>query len=255
MSSEGSTRYAPLCAPVLAQPLRAQPLRHGVALERPGGGVPTESWATMSDSPQPETAFQTLENAALAAQASGRNLPMFDDLPMDLSGVNQWLNIELAPECLPLAPLLGVWRGEGEADYPSLLGQFHYGQQLTFSHDGRALLHYESRAWLLNTSGQVLAPAAREVGWWLVQPDEGIELVLAHAFGICEIYYGGPCNESSWEFTSDTVVRTESARQTTEAARLYGIVDDGDLAYVEERALRGLPMQPHLSAKLRHVAG
>ena len=93
-------------------------------------------------------------------------------------------------------------------------------------------MNYESRAWLLDGSGRVLAPAAREVGWWLVQPDEGIELVLAHAFGICEIYYGGPCNERSCEFNSDTVVRTESARKPTVAAWVNGLVDVGDLAYV-----------------------
>ena len=163
-------------------------------------------------------------------------------------------DVELHPQCRPLAPLLGVWRGQGEAQYPSLLGEFPYGQQITFSHDGREFLYYEARAWLLDPSGDVLAPAAREVGWWRVTEDETIELVLAHAFGICEIYYGGAVNEMSWELQTDTIARTESARETTEAARLYGIVD-GDLAYVEERALRGLPMQPHLSAQLHRVAG
>lgn len=180
------------------------------------------------------------------------DLPQFDDLPIDLEQVDRRLNLELHPDCRPLAPLLGVWRGEGDAEYPSLLGGFRYGQQITFSHDGRPFLHYEARAWLLNTAGQVLAPAAREVGFWRVQPDEGIELVLTHAFGICEIYYGGPTSDVSWEFRTDAVVRTDTARETTAAERVYGIVD-GDLAYLEERALRGLPMQQHLSAQLRPV--
>ncbi|HEX2297782.1 MAG TPA: FABP family protein, partial [Pseudonocardiaceae bacterium] len=96
--------------------------------------------------------------------------------------------------------------------------------------------------------------AAREVGWWRMDEDETIELVLAHMFGICEIWYGGAVTESSWELGTDTVARTDSARETTEAARLYGIVD-GQLAYVEERALRGLPMQPHLSAQLQRIIG
>ncbi|MGI8815377.1 MAG: FABP family protein [Pseudonocardia sp.] len=195
-----------------------------------------------------------LEAAEHVERAAGQ-LPAFDDLPIDLDRVNQWLGLELHPQCQPLSPLLGVWRGEGEAEYPSLLGQFRYGQQITWGHDGREFLEYEARAWLLNASGQVLAPAAREVGWWRVQPDEGIEVVLAHAFGICEVYYGGPSSDCSWELSTDAVVRTDSARDTTEAARLYGILDDGDLAYVEERALRGLPMQPHLAAQLRRVAG
>jgi hypothetical protein len=84
--------------------------------------------------------------------------------------------------------------------------------------------------------------------------EETIELVLAHMFGICEIYYGGRASETTWELYASVIERTETARQTTAAARLYGIVEDGDLAYAEERALRGLPMKPHLSAQLKRIA-
>ncbi|MDT7771228.1 MAG: hypothetical protein QOC67_152, partial [Pseudonocardiales bacterium] len=37
--------------------------------------------------------------------------------------------------------------------------------------------------------------------------------------------------------------------------RLYGLVEDGDLAYVDERAMAGEPLQPHLSARLQRIAG
>jgi len=117
-----------------------------------------------------------------------------------------------------------------------------------------ALLVYEARAWLLSPAGKVLRPAAREVGWWRMDEDETIEVVLAHMFGICEIYYGGRASETSWELHTDMVARTDSARLTTAAARLYGIVDGGELAYAEERALRGLPLKPHLSAQLKRIA-
>lgn len=207
----------------------------------------------MSSSRFPDPEERALAAARRAERAAAREPPRFEDLPVDVDRVNQWLSAELHPACQPLAPLLGVWRGGGEAEYPSLLGQFKYGQQITFSHDGREFVQYEARAWLLNAFGQVLAPAAREVGWWRMQPDEGIEMVLAHGFGICEIYYGGPTSEVSWELSTDVVVGTDTARDTTEATRLYGILEDGDLAYVEERALRGLPMQPHLAAQLHRV--
>lgn len=185
--------------------------------------------------------------------AAGPDLSAFAELPVGPDTTSVEHGVELHPQCSLLAPLLGVWRGQGEAQYPSLLGEFPYGQQITFSHDGRPFLFYEARAWLLNPSGDVLGPAAREVGWWRVEPDEVIEVILAHAFGICEIYYGGATSEVSWELQTDTVARSDSARETDAAARLYGIVD-GDLAYVEERALRGLPMQPHLSAQLQRVS-
>lgn len=190
----------------------------------------------------------------LHAAANG-HFPWFDDLPIPLDAVKLGQGAELHPQCRPLAPLLGVWRGKGLAQYPSLLGEFPYGQQISFSHDGRPFLVYEARAWLLSPTGKVLRPAAREVGWWRMDEDETIELVLAHMFGICEIYYGGSTGETSWELQADVVARTDSARETTAAARLYGIVGDGDLAYVEERALRGLPMKPHLSAQLTRIAG
>jgi THAP4-like, heme-binding beta-barrel domain len=201
----------------------------------------------MSDSYQPDP------GAEVPLDVAGLDLPQFDDMPIEVNTANMGHTIELHPQCELLAPLLGVWRGKGLAQYPSLLGEFHYGQQVAFGHDGRPFLAYEARAWLLKPSGEVLRPAAREVGWWRVDEEEVIELILAHMFGICEIYYGGRTGETSWELESDMVARTDSARETEAAARLYGIVENGELAYAEERALRGLPMKPHLSAQLRRV--
>jgi len=51
------------------------------------------------------------------------------------------------------------------------------------------------------------------------------------------------------------VVRTASAKDVTASHRLYGLVDGGDLAYVDERQMMGQPLQPHLSARLSRVAG
>lgn len=186
---------------------------------------------------------------------SDRNLPQFDDMPIPPDTANLRQGQPLHPLCKPFAPLIGVWRGEGLAQYPSLLGEFRYGQQVSFAHDGREFLVYEARAWLLSPGGEVLRPAAREVGWWLCDEDEGVEVVLSHAFGIVETWYGGATSDSSWELETTNIVRTTSARETTRAARLYGIVAEDTLAYAEERALRGLDVKPHLSAQLHRVVG
>ncbi|HEX2290177.1 MAG TPA: heme-binding beta-barrel domain-containing protein, partial [Pseudonocardiaceae bacterium] len=77
----------------------------------------------------------------------------------------------------------------------------------------------------------------------------------AHATGIVEIYYGRPRNQTSWELATDAVVRTSSAKEVTGAHRLYGIVEGGDLAYVEQRAMAGHPLQPHVSALLHRIIG
>lgn len=192
--------------------------------------------------------------AERAATTRERNLPQWPDLPIPNDTANLRDGASLHDTLLPLLPLVGVWRGEGEVVYPTIEPQ-HFGQQITFAHDGRPFMFYESRAWLLDEDGKVIRPAAREVGWWRPQPDETIELLLAHATGIVEIFYGEPRTQTSWELATDITMRTSSARDVSGAKRLYGLVNNGDLAYVEERAMVGEPLQPHTSAYLRRVAG
>ncbi|HEV7648759.1 MAG TPA: FABP family protein [Actinophytocola sp.] len=212
----------------------------------------------MSDAeegPVPGSGDAALRAAAeRAATTRERNLPQWPDLPIPNDTANLRDGANLHDALLPLLPLIGVWRGEGEVVYPTIEPQ-HFGQQVTFAHDGRPFVFYDSRAWLLDADGKVIRPAAREVGWWRPQPDETIELLLAHATGIVEIFYGEPRTQTSWELATDVTMRTSSAKDVSGAKRLYGLVNNGDLAYVEERAMAGQPLQPHTSAYLRRVAG
>lgn len=199
---------------------------------------------------------EALRVAAQRAQHTGtQNMPEFTDLPIPPDTANLREGPELHPQCLMLLPLVGVWRGEGEIVYPTIDGPFRFGQQLVICHDGRPFLRYESRAWLLGADGKVIRVAARETGFWRPQADDTIELLAAHGTGIVELYYGRPRNQTSWELATDAVVRTASAKEVTGAHRLYGIVQDGDLAYVEQRAMVGQPMQPHVSARLHRTVG
>ncbi|GAB2978919.1 FABP family protein [Amycolatopsis acidiphila] len=190
-----------------------------------------------------------------AASTRDRNLPQFDDLPIPADTANLRLGADLNDACLALLPLVGVWRGEGEINYSTMERPVRFGQQLTIAHDGRPFLFHEARSWLLDEDGKVIRPAAREVGWWRPQPDDTIELLLAHSSGILELFYGKPRNQTSWELGTDAVVRTTTAKEVTGAQRLYGLINNGDLGYVEERAMVGEPMQPHASAHLRRVVG
>lgn len=193
--------------------------------------------------------------AERAEQTRERNVPEFDDVP----GVGDTANLRLGPEideaCLALLPLVGVWRGEGEASHPSLSESYRFLQEVTFSHDGRSFLRYESRAWRLDgAGGEIVEPAFRETGWWRPQPDDTIEVLIAHSSGVAEMFFGKPRNQTTWEFSTDAVVRTPTAEDVTAANRLYGVVE-GSLAYVEERATSEHEMQPRLSAKLERVVG
>ena len=199
---------------------------------------------------------EALRVAAERAQRTGiRNIPEFTDLPIPGDTANLREGPELHPHCLPLLPLVGVWRGEGEIVYPTIDGPYRFGQQVMFCHDGRPFLRYESRAWLLDEAGAVIRLAARETGFWRPQPDDTVEVLTTHATGIVELYYGRPRSQTSWELSTDAVVRSASAKEVTSAHRLYGIVEEGDLAYVEQRAMVAQPLQPHASARLRRVIG
>ncbi|WP_092530366.1 FABP family protein [Amycolatopsis arida] len=199
---------------------------------------------------------EAIETAAARAESTrDRNLPQFDDLPIPADTANLRQGANLNDACLALLPLVGVWRGEGEINYPTIDGPVRFAQQLTIAHDGRPFLYHEARSWLLDAEGNVIRAAARETGWWRPRADDTIELLLAHSSGIVELFYGTPRNQTSWELATDAVVRTASAKDVTGAHRLYGLINNGDLGYVEERAMVGQPMQPHVSAQLRRVVG
>lgn len=193
--------------------------------------------------------------AARAETTRERNIPQLDDLPIPGDTANLREGQNLNDACLALLPLVGVWRGEGEVNYPTIDGPRRIAQQVTIAHDGRPFLFHEARSWLLDDDGNIVRPAARETGWWRPQADDTIELLLAHSSGILELFYGKPQGQSSWELGTDAVIRTATAKEVTGAQRLYGLVNNGDLGYVEERAMVGEPMQPHVSVYLRRVVG
>lgn len=189
-----------------------------------------------------------------APAAPRRNRPRFEDLPVPDDSANLREGPDLHPLCSGLLPLIGVWRGKGEVVYPTIDGPFAFGQQIVFAHDGRPFLSYEARAWLLDDEGAVIRPAARETGFWRPQQDGTLEVLIAHATGILEVFYGRALTLTSWELATDAVVRTASAKEVVGSTRLYGVVE-GSLAYVDEREMVGQPRQPHLSAQLARYAG
>lgn len=153
------------------------------------------------------------------------------------------------PLLRPVLPLLGRWHGRGRGEYPTLEQDFQYEQEVTFSHDGRPFLRYEARAWLIDGTGAAVRPAGREAGWWRVMPDASLEVVLTHPTGIVEILVGRVSGEEI-ELESKDVARTPLAKEVTGTRRRYSL-GDGELAFVQEMAAVGLPMQHHLAARLR----
>ena len=198
--------------------------------------------------------------AERAMETAGRNIPGFDDLPVPADTANLRLGVGLNDALLALLPLVGVWRGEGEGRGPD--GDYRFGQQIVVSHDGGDYLNWDSRSWRLTESGDFEAPDLRETGFWRFVNDpadpaesQAIELLLAHSAGYVELFYGSPITQSSWELATDALARSKSGALVGGAKRLYGIVEGGDLAYVEERVDADGGLVPHLSARLIRFVG
>ena len=157
---------------------------------------------------------------------------------------------DLAPECAPLAWLLGTWRGEGVGGYPTI-DDFRFEQEVTFTQNGKPFLAYTSRSWILDAEGARVRSAATESGFW--RPSgSNLEVLLSHPTGFAEIWEGtvdGP----RIELRTDMVARTTSAKEYTSGHRLYGLVES-DLMWAFDMAAMGEALQPHLSARLVRAA-
>jgi hypothetical protein len=198
--------------------------------------------------------------AERAKTTAARNIPVFEDLPLPGDTANLRKGPNLNDALLALLPLVGVWRGEGEGRGAG--GDYRFGQQIVVSHDGGDYLNWEARSWRLNAEGEYEAPGLRETGYWRFSVDPAdtseslaIELLLAHSAGYVELFYGSPLNQSSWELVTDALARSKSGMLVGGAKRLYGIVEGGDLAYVEERVDADGGLVPHLSARLSRFVG
>lgn len=198
--------------------------------------------------------------AERARVTAARNIPAFGDLPVPADTANLRQGADLDDSLLALLPLVGVWRGEGEGR--GAHGDYRFGQQIVVSHDGGDYLNWEARSWRLDDDGEYDRPGLRETGFWRFVADPGdpgesqaIELLLAHSAGYIELFYGRPLNQSSWELVTDALARSKSGMLVGGAKRLYGIIEGGDLAYVEERVDADGGLVPHLSARLARFAG
>lgn len=164
----------------------------------------------------------------------------------------------LHPAVRSLLPFIGVWRGRGGGEYPTI-EPFEYAQEIRISHDGRPFVAYESRAWLVTPEGEPIRAAAREVGWWRPvttadgAPTDEIEALFCLPTGIMELHIGR-VDGVKVEMSTDAVLRTATAKEVTAGQRLYGIVER-DLLYAQGMAAVGQPMSNHLAARLARIDG
>ncbi|CAM2937272.1 FABP family protein [Corynebacterium jeikeium] len=193
--------------------------------------------------------------AEQSKSTSDKNLPEFGDMPIPDDTANLRKGPNLHDGLLALLPLIGVWRGQGQAAHPGE-EEFTFGQQVVFAHDGENRISYDSRTWRMDEDGQPTeTPGRRESGFLRINDDDEIEMILTHSDGMVEILYGSPLNERAWQLESASTMATATGPTNLgPGKRLYGLMPNNDLGWVDERLIDG-EMVPWQSAQLSRVVG
>ncbi|MCG7259521.1 MULTISPECIES: FABP family protein [unclassified Corynebacterium] len=193
--------------------------------------------------------------AEQSKSTSDKNLPEFGDMPIPDDTANLRKGPNLHDGLLALLPLIGVWRGQGQAAPPGEK-EFTFGQQVVFAHDGENRISYDSRTWRMDDDGQPTeTPGRRESGFLRINDDDEIEMILTHSDGMVEILYGSPLNERAWQLESASTMATATGPTNLgPGKRLYGLMPNNDLGWVDERLIDG-EMVPWQSAQLSRVVG
>lgn len=147
---------------------------------------------------------------------------------------------------LPLAFLLGTWRGEGKGEYPTIQ-PFAYGEEVRFWHVGKPFLAYTQRTWALDDE----RPLHSEMGYWRPQSNGAIEVIIAHPNGLTEIEIGVITGQRV-ELMTYSIERSPTAKDVTRVERSLHVVDDV-LAYDLRMAAVGHAITHHLHADLGKV--
>lgn len=221
-------------------------------------GNQTENAGTGPEQSASQGSIDGSEAVNLAAEQSKntahRNIPLTGELPVADDTANLRQGPNLHDGLLALLPLVGVWRGEGQAD-TAVDGQYAFGQQIVFAHDGENYLSYESRIWKLDENGEAAGPDQREAGFWRINLKDEIEVTVTHSTGVVEIFYGQPINERGWELEAASTMVTENGPTSLgPGKRMYGLMPNNDLGWVDERLVDN-ELRPRMSAQLKRVAG
>jgi THAP4-like, heme-binding beta-barrel domain len=153
---------------------------------------------------------------------------------------------ELNPALKPVEFLLGVWRGEGEGQYPTIR-PFRYREEIRFSHNGKPFLIYAQRTEAIDT-GQ---PMHGEAGYMRLVGDGRVEFVIAQPIGYAEISLGRVDGQRV-DVECTSVGRTPTAKPVTSISRSLWL-EGGILRYELKMGMEGTPLARHLRASFRRA--
>lgn len=159
---------------------------------------------------------------------------------------------DLHKDLVPLTFLLGTWAGAGVSDFPGA-EKCNFGQEVTFTHDGRDFLEYHAHSWVLDSDGKKVRPLESESGFWRIDAERKLEVVMVRDDGVVEVWYGELADRKPQiDLVTDAVARTAASGPYSGGKRLYGYVK-GDLMWVGEKQTPEVPLRPYMSAQLKKV--
>lgn len=164
---------------------------------------------------------------------------------------------DLHPDLVPLAFLLGNWEGAGVYapvdENDAATEKCNFGQEATFTHDGRDFIEYTSHTWMLDAEGRKVRPLESESGYWRIDKDRKVEVVMVRDQGVVEIWYGELADQKPQiDLATDAVARTAASGPYSGGKRLYGYVNS-DLMWVGEKSTPQVELRPYMSAHLKKV--
>ncbi|MFW0794539.1 FABP family protein [Gordonia sp. CPCC 205515] len=154
--------------------------------------------------------------------------------------------VSIAPNLIPIAPLIGSWTGPGRGEYPTI-DSFDYTETIVIEDIGKPFLFYRQRTRspdgraLHTESGFLRVPAQGIIEFTLAQPTGHTELcagVLEVVDGVLELTMTG------------AVLGSASAKAVEATERRYRL--DGDTLRTDfAMAAVGVPLTHHLTSDLR----
>ena len=151
----------------------------------------------------------------------------------------------LHPNLASVAPLIGVWTGQGLGEYPTI-NDFGYTEELTFADIGKPFLTYRQRTWGLDGN-----PMHTETGFLRVPAEGIVELTLAQPTGQVELAEGRLSLEGDAVLLEldARVLNTGTAKVVDATRRSYRLSGD-ELDTTFDMAAVGQPLARHLGSRL-----
>jgi THAP4-like, heme-binding beta-barrel domain len=146
----------------------------------------------------------------------------------------------------PFAALAATWRGTGQGEYPTI-ASFEYTEEFVITPvPGRPVAHWRSAT----RDAATREPRHGESGYLRNTP-QGIELVVAHSFGVVEAT-AGSFDGAVLALGTTGLLGTASAKRIDEVARRYEL-DGETMRYTIAMSAVGVPLTHHLRAELQRA--